>query len=78
MKGAKGDMTVGEFRMEAKATTRTSLAVELAWLVKIQYEALNSGTHPGVVISFVSPDGRARIQDWVLIPKSTFDELRER
>jgi hypothetical protein len=78
LRGAKGDMVLHEFRMEAKSTIGHSVAIQLAWLVKIQHEANSSGSQPGVIISFVTPEGKGRVQDWVLIPKSTFEELRER
>jgi hypothetical protein len=80
MAHAKGDFKLNRnltFLAEAKSTTGDYLKIDLGWLTKIQAEALNKGAKPLLVLSFVSADGRLRgiKEDWVCMPRSTFDEL---
>lgn len=77
----KGDMDLERgalrFKAESKSTKNAALQLELAWLVKISTEAFNRGRRPMLTISFTDELGKPRIQDWVAIPKSLFDELTE-
>lgn len=78
MVGAKGDLTVGKWLLEAKTTTDASLGLKLGWLVKITEEANASGKIPGLLFSFVLPTGRPRPNcesEWVAMPVSMFKEL---
>ncbi|QIN95221.1 hypothetical protein DLP3_058 [Stenotrophomonas phage vB_SmaS_DLP_3] len=81
MRGAKGDATLSrnrKFRVECKSTVKNALPIELAWLVKIHHEALTGGEVPILTVSFVTPDGKSRPPgDWVMMPKTYFDELTE-
>lgn len=76
--GAKGDMTIGKWLLEAKTTTDASLSLKLGWLVKIAEEAHASGKVPGLIVSFVLPTGRPRPScesEWCMVPISVFKEL---
>lgn len=82
MASAKADMKVQrktKFLIEAKSSVHDTLKLELHWLMKIASEALAQNSAPAVTISFVTPEGRLRgiTQDWVLMPRSAFDELTE-
>lgn len=79
LKGAKGDLLLPEFLVEAKSTVSDSLSVKLSWMVKITIESLNIGKTPALAISFVTPEGKAKPHgDWVAIPLTTFQELTEK
>lgn len=78
MRGAKSDATMGQFRMEMKSTVNKTIPIEMAWLVKIAQEALQHGQKPAVMVMFVDPQGIPRQKwytEWVLIPRSVFQEL---
>ena len=80
MRGAKSDASKGNFRLEMKSTVNQTLAIEMAWLVKIAQEALERGQIPSVVVSFVDPQGNPRLKqyaEWVLMPRSAFQELTD-
>lgn len=74
LQGAKGDSATPKFLIESKSTIRDSLRLELAWLVKIEKEALNHGKVPLLTISFVYLNGLPKESDWVCVPKWAFDE----
>lgn len=78
MVGAKGDIDLGDFLLEAKSTVNASLSVKLDWLIKISKEAMMEGKTPALSVSFVDDDGKA-VKDgaWVLIPAYKFHELSE-
>lgn len=76
----KGDFKLDrklKFLVEAKSTTGDTLKVDLGWLMKITQEALHHNSKPLLTISFVDQRGELRglKEDWVLMPKSTFDEI---
>lgn len=74
--GAKGDMTLPEFRVESKATKNDSIRIKLDWLLKIAQEAIEKGDHPALVVQFVTEDGKpVKRGSWVMIPENTFKEL---
>jgi len=74
--GAKGDIALEQFLMEAKSSTRESMTLKLDWLCKIAREARSEGKKAALTISFVTEDGRARLDgDWVLLPLHVFEEL---
>lgn len=77
MVGAKGDMTVRDWLVEAKTTTSKTLPLELGWMVKITEEALASGKTPAIMVSFVLPSGRPVPNcesTWVCMPLQVFEE----
>lgn len=78
VQGAKSDGVLGQFRMELKSTTDASISLKQEWLVKISHEALAHSQTPALMLSFVTPEGQARMDlnsEWVAIPKSAFMEL---
>jgi len=80
MRGAKSDASFKGLRLEMKSTTTLTMSLELAWLVKITQEALDHGQVPGVIVSFVNPDGSPRKgthAQWALVPLATFQEWAE-
>jgi hypothetical protein len=67
-----------EFRVEMKSTTTQTMALDMAWLIKIAHEALDHGQTPCVVVSFVDASGKPRMKhwsEWVLIPIAAFEEM---
>lgn len=79
-RAAKSDASLKTFRLEMKSTTTQTVALDMAWLVKIAQEALDHGQTPAVTISFVGPDGKARMKhyaEWVVLPLTAFEELRD-
>jgi hypothetical protein len=72
----KGDMTVGEFKVENKATMAGSFSLELGILKKIKHEALHAGKTPALAVQFVDAEGRPRKEGaWVIVPEDVFAEL---
>lgn len=75
MEGAKGDIDLGDFLMEAKSTIQMSMAVKFGWLAKIAHEARAVGKKPALAISFTHDDGEAvRDGQWVMVPLSVWEE----
>jgi hypothetical protein len=75
---AKGDMSLGEFLIEAKSTVNQSMSVQLSWLQKIEREALAVGKTPALTVTFTLPSGGdppGGAGRWVMIPESTFREI---
>jgi len=78
MDGAKGDIGVGQFLIEAKSTTSLSMSLKLDWLVKIAQEARAEHKEPALTVSFVRPDGMpVKDGEWVLVPMARWRELVE-
>lgn len=79
LRGDKGDFTlktnINTFRFEAKSTKNNSISIELGWLRKIVEESLNTNATPVITISFVTPEGKSKNADWVMIPITDFKEL---
>lgn len=76
MDGAKGDMTVGAFLLEAKSTVCDSLNVRHDWVCKIAREARSEGKTPALSLSFTGASGKPWPDgDWVCIPRDVFEEL---
>lgn len=76
MDGAKGDVRVGEFLVESKATISDSMSLKYPWLKKIAKEALDVTKEPALVIQFVLPDGSIKEDGaWVMVPERVFKEL---
>lgn len=72
--GAKGDLRKrGEYRVEAKTSTRKSYPVTRAELNKIWSEC-GQGETPAFVIQFISPLTRQEEDTWVLIPFRHWNE----
>ena len=59
----KGDVKFGHFLMEDKRTAGKSLAIQVAWLEKIEREALACGKTPVFSFGFDKCE-----QDWVAFP----------
>jgi len=76
MQGAKGDMNLGQFLIEAKSTTSDSMALKLEWLAKISSEARSKGKTPAIAVTFITPDGTPVMNGkWVVLPEYLFDEF---
>jgi len=75
---SKGDMTLGRFLIEAKATQNKSIGVEYTWLSKIEVEALAVGKMPALLVQFLHRDG-SELADgkWVMVPERVFREFVE-
>lgn len=79
VQGFKSDMILNEYRIEAKSTQTATMSIKLEWLVKITEEALNSNKIPALTVSYVTPAGKPkRFGDWVMIPLSHYEELKDR
>lgn len=78
MRGAKGDMRLDEFLIEAKSTVTLTLPIDYRWLVKIAHEALNAGKTPAVSLSFTYHNGSSQPQgDWVMVPLRVWKEMTQ-
>lgn len=76
--GAKGDMSVNNYLIEAKSTVKRSLSLKLDWLEKINHEALSTGKVPALSVRFTTEYGdEVRGGNWVMIPESEFKELMD-
>lgn len=74
--GAKGDIDLGSILLEAKSTTRSSIALKFDWLAKISHEARSEGKTPALSVSYVNDDGsEIRDGEWVLMPMSFWKGL---
>lgn len=79
-RGAKSDASLRNFRLEMKSTTTQTIALEMAWLVKIAHEALDHGQTPAVTLAFVDAAGNPRMKhyaEWVAMPMAAFRELTD-
>lgn len=75
MEGAKGDIDLDEFLMEAKSTVKDSTAIKYGWLSKIAHEARNMGKKPALALSFVNHAGEpVRDGAWVMVPLHVWEE----
>lgn len=79
-RGSKSDASLKDenFRLEMKSTVHQTIALDMAWLVKIAHEALSHGQTPAVVLSFVDAEGQSRMRrhaEWVCMPLEAFKEL---
>jgi len=71
---AKSDAYDDRFRYEMKVTTRRQFPVNVDTLRKIWSEAMATGKLPVVVVTMDSMEHPAP-KDWVLIEKTTFEEI---
>lgn len=79
MDGAKGDIVLPDFLMEAKSTINDSLSIKHVWLSKIASEASMDNKQPALSVRFTHGDGKPKnYGDWVMIPRTLFEELTER
>jgi hypothetical protein len=69
----QGDIKTEDFLIEHKSTEKASISLKREWLNKVTEGARRSGRDPAVIITFTQ--GMKVSEDWVLIPKSTFDRL---
>jgi Holliday junction resolvase len=75
MEGAKGDIDLSSYLVEAKSTTGHSIGLKHEWLSKIAHEARNVGKNPAVTLSFTHGNGRPVPEgEWVAIPMWLFKE----
>ena len=75
MEGAKGDLQVGRFPIEAKSTTQVNMTLKHGWFAKIGKEARSEAKTPALAISFINEDGSAKMDgDWVAVPRYKFEE----
>ncbi len=78
MEGAKGDMTLGNFLIEAKSTQAGGINLQLTWLRKIVREVRTTGQDPALVILFTDVEGNPRRDgEWVAVPRKVFERLVE-
>lgn len=76
MDGAKGDIVLEDFLIEAKSTVNESVSIKYSWLGKICTEAMMDTKKPALSVRFVTGDGRAvRDGDWVMLRRTDFEEL---
>ncbi len=77
--GAKGDMSVGEFLIESKATKTGTMAIKRDWLLKINAEAVQTNKRPALVIQFVGDAGEPiKNGSWVMMNEDDFKDLISR
>ena len=70
---SKGDIKVGRFRLEAKATESASYGLKHDELAKITQEATAAGKYPAFAVLFVNPRGDPlRFGSWVAVPEHIF------
>lgn len=75
MEGAKGDIEIDDFLMEAKSTVKDSVTLKFGWLSKIAHEARNMGKKPALAVTYTFPDGTpVRDGAWVLVPLRVWEE----
>lgn len=76
--GAKGDIRVGGFLVEAKSTVGGSLSVRHDVLLKIALEARDQARVPALAVTFTTGDGRpVRHGSWVMVSQAEFEAYRE-
>ena len=72
----KGDVKSTELLVEAKMTSKGSLAVQKSWLIKIHKEASAYSRIPALSIEFENMPGIVP-RDWIAIPAHTLSYLIE-
>ena len=76
MEGAKGDMAVSGFLIEAKSTSSGSLSIKLDWLSKIRHEAVHSDKLPALTVTFTDRNGEPVSEgQWIMIPLSVWKDI---
>ena len=76
MDGAKGDIVLNKFLVEAKSTIKDSISIKFEWLAKISGEALSKVKFPALTITFTNWSGCPRPRGkWVLIREQDFKDL---
>jgi len=76
MVGAKGDISFNNILLEAKSTTRNSISIKLAWLLKITHEARSEDKIPALSLSFTRANGNPYPDgEWVALPLHQYLEL---
>ena len=74
----KGDIKKGQFLIEAKATEADSFRLDRGILGKISGEALRFGKIPAVCISFITGNGKPKVDgEWALIRLKDFQDYME-
>lgn len=70
----KGDVDLGNYLLECKATEAASISIKLDWLAKISRESLCVNKLPALAIQFME-DGRLhRNGSWVMIREDDFND----
>lgn len=78
MAGAKGDIELPAFLVEAKSTIKESISLKREWLTKISGEALGKNKAPCVAITFTTENGLPKPRGkWILIREQDFKELTD-
>jgi len=76
VEGAKGDIVLDDFLVEAKSTIKNSISLKLDWLLKITGEARKVGKTPALAITFTTGNGRpVHNGRYVIIREDDFKEL---
>ena len=74
----KGDMTLGEFLIEAKSTKSKSFKLEKEWFFKINNEALREKKYPALSLTFTDFNGDPiKGGKWVCVQEHVFKELND-
>lgn len=74
----KGDIALGAFQIECKATRTDTLSIKREWLLKVAREALSAGKTPALTMTFTDDDGKSKAHgEWVAIPLKVFQTLIE-
>lgn len=78
MVGAKGDIRLTDFLIEAKCTRHSSISLKLDWLKKITSEAVQALRKPAMTITFVRESGEpVRDGKYVIMRELDFLEMLE-
>lgn len=75
LEGAKGDIKKDDFLIEAKSTIHDSFRLDRRILCKISGEALRVDKIPVVCLSFVTGNGKPKVDgEWAMIKLKDFEE----
>ena len=75
----KGDIRLGEYLLENKATMRGSLSIKLDWLRQIAQQAMEKTQIPALFFQFVDNAGNPlRNGRWVAIPEDEFLRIMDK
>lgn len=74
---SKGDMKLGDFLVESKATGQKTMRLEHGWLLKITNEATQIGKKPLLILQFTNDEGKPVGGSWVCMREVEFHEFLE-
>ena len=76
MEGAKGDIQLRDFLIEAKCTKNSSISLKLDWLKKITSEAVKTMRKPALTVTYVRETGEpVRDGKYVIMREVDFMEM---